>query len=159
MNKPKKHHIVPQMLLTNFCSKGKICVYSKKRKSYSSNQCIKNVCVQNYYYGKDYNLEGSLAGVESSAAAPLQKFKKDPNLISAKEKESIAKFLSHLYLRTEFARNLFCELERNTMENSIINYLANPKNLRSQEDHDIAGFVGKNGFKDFNFIVPQELRT
>jgi len=89
MNKPKKHHIVPQMLLTDFCSEGKICVYNKEQKSHRSNQRIKNVGAQSYYYGRGYDLEGLLAKVESSAAIPLQKFKKDPNLISAKEKESI----------------------------------------------------------------------
>ena len=46
MSEPKKHHIVPRMLLKHFALDGKICLYSKKSESFRFDQGIENVCIQ-----------------------------------------------------------------------------------------------------------------
>jgi hypothetical protein len=80
MSKPRKHHIIPQMLLKHFTYKNKICLYSKKSESYHFNQDIKNVCVQKNFYGNDSVLEKFLANeIESAFAESLENFKKIQN--------------------------------------------------------------------------------
>jgi len=156
MSEPKKHHIIPQMLLKNFCYEDKLCVYNKELKSYRHNQDIKNVCVQSYYYGNDPNLEKFLAKeVEDPSTNSLEKFKVNPELISPQDKENIAIFLTFQFLRTELAGNICAESLRSTLESGIINYISDTQNIKSEEEKEAAEYVIKNGFKDFTYQIPR----
>jgi hypothetical protein len=158
MSAPKKHHIIPQMLLKNFAYENKLCVYNKELKSYRTDQDIKNVCVQNYYYGNDSSLEEFLAKeVESTSAHSLEKFKVNPEIISSQDKVNIAIFLTFMFLRTERGRNICAEIVRNHLEGEIINFISDPQNIKSEEEKEYAEYIKKNGFSDFTCTIPKEL--
>ena len=85
------------------------------------------------YYSNDPSLEKFLAEeVDSPSANSLEKFNVNPELISPQDKENIAIFLTFQFLRTELARNIFAELQRNTLESGIINYIFDTQNIKSK---------------------------
>lgn len=68
----KKHHFVPRFYLKRFSSSGKsISIYHvpSKRKIDSGN--LSNQCYRDYFYGKEPEVEKSLASIEASASRVL----------------------------------------------------------------------------------------
>ncbi len=157
MSKPKKHHIVPQMLLKHFALDGKIFSYNKKSRSFLPNQDIKNICIQKNFYGAETIIEEHLAEIESRAAVSLEKFKSNPESISQQDRENIAEFLCYMLVRTKWAEDFFAQIERNTLETAIIDHISDPQNLGSEEEKNAAEYTKKNGFKDFIGSVPRDL--
>lgn len=157
MSEPKKHHIVPRMLLKHFALDGKICLYSKKSESFRFDQGIENVCIQKNFYGEKSIIEQYLAIVESKSTESLENFKNKPESISQQDRVNIAEFLGCMVLRTKHMEAFIAEIERSTIETGIIDFISNPQNLRSEEEKEYAKELKKNGFKDFTVTIPRDL--
>ena len=157
MSEPKKHHTVPRMLLKHFALDGKICLYNKESGLLRLNQDIKNVCIQKNFYGAEPIIEKYLATVECLSAESLKNFKNKPESISQQDRVNIAEFLGCMVLRTKHTEAFIAEIERNTLETGIIDFISNPQNLRSEEEKKCAEDFKKNGFKGFNVTIPRDL--
>ncbi|HEX2983013.1 MAG TPA: DUF4238 domain-containing protein, partial [Ignavibacteriales bacterium] len=62
MAERKNQHFVPQFYLRNFSeNKKSLCDYNLSNNKYIKNASIKDMASQNYFYGKDENIEKLLS--------------------------------------------------------------------------------------------------
>lgn len=105
MNRPKRHHYVPQFYLNNFADKqGMIWVYDRKTKEYRQ-QSVKDTAVQNNYYrmrlkggGQTNELEGFFSQLEGFACTVMGKLERGASL-TEEERENIAAFMAFQMMR------------------------------------------------------------
>jgi hypothetical protein len=76
----KKQHYIPQFYLREFSQDGSnLFVYNlKNKKDYKCK--IRNLCQNNYFYGRDLKLEALFSKIEFEQASILKKINAEQNL-------------------------------------------------------------------------------
>jgi len=87
MNKPKRHHYLPQFYLKNFCKNGFLWVYDRNNNEYRQQTPI-NTAVKKKYYtttgpdGRSHNeIETVLANIEGETKHIIEKINEKKPLI------------------------------------------------------------------------------
>ncbi|MBD2313495.1 DUF4238 domain-containing protein [Desertifilum sp. FACHB-1129] len=101
----KNQHYVPQCLLKHFCfdaKKGKkINIFDIERSVVRYNQSVKEVFSQNYFYGKDNEVETFMAeNIEGSASKVLDKIVDGDFTIVDEDVLTLHRFILSLFYRT-----------------------------------------------------------
>ena len=104
MNKPKRHHYLPQFYLENFCKNGFLWVYDRNNNKYRQQTPI-NTAVKKKYYtitgpnGRSHNeIEAVLANIEGETKHIIEKINEKKS-IDLEEKCILAIFIAFLYVR------------------------------------------------------------
>ncbi len=101
----KKQHYVPQFLLNHFACDGsqgnRINIFDMDRSEVRYNQPVRGVFSQNYFYGKDNQVENLLAEVIEGPASSLVKKIVSGNFnIISEDLLTLHRFILSLYFRT-----------------------------------------------------------
>lgn len=131
MSQPKQQHYIPQFYLKFFASrtvaKGESYIWMYERNEECKHLPIKNVAKQNHIYsskkltgGYDTSIEQKLSKTESNASHILRKLNDAQKqlIISRREKQAVANFLSTLLARTPKARVMLEDVSNKFLHDS-----------------------------------------
>jgi len=132
MNKPKRHHYLPQFYLKNFCKNGFLWVYDRNNNEYRQQTPI-NTAVKKKYYtitgpdGRSHNeIEAVLANIEGETKHIIEKINEKKS-IDLEEKCILAIFIAFLYVRVPEFEMEINELTEKFLKRYNISIIPNEK--------------------------------
>ena len=104
MNKPKRHHYLPQFYLEHFCKEQKFWVFDRERGEIRIQTPI-NTALQAYYYSRtdehgnrETGIEELLADIESETKGVIEKLIAREK-ITGEEKSTLSMFVAFMFSR------------------------------------------------------------
>jgi len=117
----KKHHYVPKFYLKRFSPSGKsINIWNIKNRKTISNGNLKNQCYQDYFYGKEQQVEKSLSIIENEAAEALKLIDKHGFSPPFDQNEYLT---LTLYVLTQYGRTAYSADRLDEMQDKLMKHL------------------------------------
>ena len=165
MNKPKRHHYLPQFYLKNFCKNDFLWIYDRDNNEYRQQTPI-NIAVKKKYYtaigldDRPHNeIEAVLANIEDKTKHIIEKINRKHS-INLEDKCILAIFMAFLYVRVpefemeinELTEKLLKRCNKLVIPNEkqaeiIIKQFANNKDQESMSSKKLLDFVRNENYR------------